>query len=237
MREPLHEQGVSLKLRIPGEHEVVAERAFRSLREKIRVHIIGLQQEAIIHPQILDPYLVQHCVNVRNRTPNSRSGSANPYELMYGERVNYLTDCRVGYMNLVLTTVSAAAQTTPTAAKHEVCLCLGIVGRRTPGAVWGLSINAARPQQRRPLKVMPWTEDWRREVIALVEKGHASSVSEFLLEFGSKQRHAETAEERAENLIDGVPDADQTLEESGADTTLHAPNEPARDPQHDTYMR
>jgi hypothetical protein len=237
VREPLHEQGVSLKLRIPGEHEVVAERAFRSLREKIRVHIIGLQQEAIIHPQILDPYLVQHCVNVRNRTPNSRSGSAIPYELMYGERVNYLTDCRVGYMNLVLTTVSAAAQTTPTAAKHEVCLCLGIVGRRTPGAVWALSINAARPQQRRPLKVMPWTEDWRREVIALVEKGHASSVSEFLLEFGSKQRHAETAEERAENLIDGVPDADQTLEESGADTTLHAPNEPARDPQHDTYMR
>jgi hypothetical protein len=52
IREQLHEQGVSLKLRIPGEHEVVAERAFRSVREKIRVHIISLQQEGIIHPQL-----------------------------------------------------------------------------------------------------------------------------------------------------------------------------------------
>ena len=114
IREQLHEQGVSLKLRIPGEHEVVAERAFRSLREKIRVHIISLQQESIIHPQLLDPYLVQHCVSVRNRTPNSRSGSALPYELIYGERVNFLTDCRVGYMNLVLTAVPSAGQTNPT---------------------------------------------------------------------------------------------------------------------------
>lgn len=232
IREPLHEQGVSLKLRIPGEHEVVAERAFRSLREKIRVHIIGLQREGITHPQILDPYLVQHCVNIRNRTPNSRSGSAIPYELMYGERVNYLTDCRVGYMNLILTTVPAAAQTTPTSAKHEVCLCLGIVGRRTPGAVWALSMSAARPQQRRPLKVMPWTEDWRREVVVLVEKGLASSVSEFLLEFGGKHTRVESAEERAENLADGVPDADQILEHSGADTPVVAPNEPMDVQQH-----
>jgi len=80
---------------------------------------------------------------------------------------------------------------------------------------------------------MPWTEDWRREVIVLVEKGHASSVSEFLLEFGSRQRHAETAEERAENLIDGVPDADQTLEQSGADTTATAPDEPTKDTPQD----
>jgi hypothetical protein len=100
-----------------------------------------------------------------------------------------------------------------------------------------LSINAARPQQRRPLKVMPWTEDWRREIIVLVEKGHASSVSEFLLEFGSRQRQAETAEERAENLIDGVPDADQTLEQSGADTPSPAPDKPTREPQHGAVTR
>ncbi len=78
---------------------------------------------------------MQHVVNMRNRLPNSRSGTAIPVELMHGERVNYLTDCKVGYCDLILTARPSAKQVNPSDAKHEVCICLGLVGRNTPGAV------------------------------------------------------------------------------------------------------
>jgi len=220
LTELLHAQGVMLKARIPGEHEVVAERAFRSIREKIRVYLAGIRSKGLPHPSYFEPYLMQHVVSMRNRLPNSRSGTAIPSELMHGERVNFLTDCRVGYYDLVLTARAMAKQVNPSDAKHEVCLCLGLVGRGTPGAVWALPIDSARPMQRRPMRVMPYSEDWRRALKEFAEKHKESAFDDLLLEFGANAKYIETVEDRENNLLDGIPDKDpvdiKRLLESGA---------------------
>ena len=70
------------------------------------------------------------------------------------------------------------------------------------------------------MRVAPMTEDWRRAIAAMTEESHESTIDQFLLEFGSRHRYVETAEDRAENFADGIPDRDAEAEVAPADNSL-----------------
>ena len=204
-RGPLSALGTGLKLRIPGEHEPVAERSVRIVREKIRMQLHQIKEAGLPHPTILDPYLIQACVLARNSVPNTHSEPLVPSEIVHGERINFLTDNVADYFDLILVATPGGSKD-PSRAKHEVCLCLGTVGRRTPGAVYALSKDSKRVTQRRPLRVMPWTPDWRRHVVDMAVSGGQSVFEDFFIqETGTVAKDLseppESLEERDEDYL------------------------------------
>jgi hypothetical protein len=217
-RSPLGDMGTTLKLRIPGEHEPVAERSVRIIREKIRMQLLQIQESGLPHPRILDPYLIQACVFARNSVPNSHTMPLVPSEIVHGERINYLTDNVADYFDLILVAIPSGSKN-PSGAKHEVSLCLGTVGRRTPGAVYALSRESKRVTQRRPLRVMPMTPDWRRHIVEMAISGGQSVFEDFFIqETGTVANDlAELPEQLEERDI--VAAIDEAVRETSAPST------------------
>ena len=161
LKEPLAEQGVKLIKHVPGEHEATAERNFRTMRERVRTKLAEIAAMDVSHPASLIDYLIKYVTTQRNNVPNEKSGDLIPHELIYGTRVNYLTDFRVDYFTLIVCRSTSAKRADPTGAVQEICLCLGAVGNATPRAYYALSKETGQVTQRHVLKTMVWTPDWR----------------------------------------------------------------------------
>ena len=85
----LNKLKVQMSLRIPHEHEKIAERTMRTIRDKMRA---GLRSLDFKLPPMYYAYLAMSCVRAMNLTPNSKSLPRTPYEMVRGEKANYLTD-------------------------------------------------------------------------------------------------------------------------------------------------
>jgi hypothetical protein len=153
--EFLGSQGVQLLLRIPGEHERVAERGMRRVREAIRTKTLELPYR---HPPQLLHFLVAHIVDCFNMVPNSRSTPLIPYEMVKGEKVNFRTDVTALYGQLALVVTRTPANGY-TERKNELGICLGRV-HNAKGAVWILRKSNNIPVARRVIQAIPMTHDW-----------------------------------------------------------------------------
>ena len=73
----VNSHGTTLRSRIPGEHEVDAEREMRTVRESMRVKILELEADYKV-PNAFLLWLAMDCTNTRNFIPNTRSSTRMP---------------------------------------------------------------------------------------------------------------------------------------------------------------
>ena len=200
----LAHQYVIFKARIPYEHEKVAERCMRRVRESMRVKLLELPYRLA---EIFLPYLAMHCVDSANFIPNARSMPLMPNELVRGEKTNFRTDILAIFGQLVLVethnvstnvlgSTSAVVKSDPhlgTVKKNEFAIALG---HNTPRSVWVYRKGASRIVPRRPIKASPMSDDWINFMNALADK-KAISVST-MFEF------RETQSMTADELLEGI---------------------------------
>ncbi len=94
----VNSHGATLRSRIPGEHEVDAERGIRAVRKSMRVKILELYKV----PNAFLPWLAMDCTNTRNFIPYTRSSPRMPKEIVKGAKVNFRTDITASFGQLVL---------------------------------------------------------------------------------------------------------------------------------------
>jgi hypothetical protein len=97
----VNSHGATLRSRIPGEHEVDAERGMRTVRESMRVKILELEADYKV-PNAFLPWLAMDCTNIRNFIPNTRSSPRMPEEIVKGVKINFRTDIIASFGQLVL---------------------------------------------------------------------------------------------------------------------------------------
>ena len=86
--------GVKLALRIPYEHEKIAERHIRILRERMETKLKELPYHL---PAELYDALATECTRTMNLVPNGKSMPFTPQEMVTDEKFNYLTDFAVPF--------------------------------------------------------------------------------------------------------------------------------------------
>ena len=106
----LHLHGATYRARIPGEHEVDAERGMRTIRESMRVKQLEIAGEYEL-PEPFLSFLAMDCVNTRNYIPNSRSSPRMPEEIVTGGKINFRTDVTAFFGQLVLVKSNNVATT------------------------------------------------------------------------------------------------------------------------------
>jgi len=126
----LNRHGVKMSYRIPGEHEKIAERSMRVVRERMRVKRRELPYSL---PKRLYDELAAECIRNINLMPNSKSMPFSPSELVRGEKINFLTDITPPFGSLVLCPV--ADNDAGTEAKQEVAVVLGSAGHNVKSGV------------------------------------------------------------------------------------------------------
>ena len=126
----LNRHGVKMSFRIPGEHEKIAERSMRVVRERMRVKRRELPYAL---PKRLYDELAAECIRNINLMPNSKSMPHCPSELVRGEKINFLTDITPPFGSLVLCPV--ADNEPGTEAKQEVAVVLGSAGHNIKAGV------------------------------------------------------------------------------------------------------
>ena len=202
--------GVKYHARIPGEHERIAERGMRRVREAIRTKIRELRFDL---PLPFLPFLALHAVDCMNYIPNSRTAALMPMELVIGERVNYRTDILTLFGQLVQIQHNDVPTSTgiPT-GKNEFALALGRV-TNTKGSVWVYHMGQTRIVARRPIKAVPFPEEWiahNLNELAAQKPINPKTMIEFraTLDYG--------ASDKAEDLFEAnslMPTASSSLKE------------------------
>jgi hypothetical protein len=117
----LGQKGVKIALRIPYEHEKIAERSVRMIREKMEVKRRELPYD--LPPELFDALAVEvaRCCNVM---PNAKTVPYTPSELVTDNKFNYLTDVQVPFGMPVLVN-AAQKQYTGSEPAQEIGICLG----------------------------------------------------------------------------------------------------------------
>ncbi len=87
----VNSHSATLRSRIPGEHEVDAERGMRTVIESMRIKTLELEADYKV-PNALLPWLAMDCTNTRNFIPNTRSSPWMPEEIIKGAKINFRTD-------------------------------------------------------------------------------------------------------------------------------------------------
>jgi len=160
--------GATLRPRIPGEHEVDAERGMRTVRESMRVKVLEIEADYKV-PNAFLPWLAMDCTNTRNYIPNSRSSPRMPEEILTGKKVNFRTDITASFGQLVLVKSNNLAPNGTPITKQQYAISLGrVIG--TTGAVWVYRMNATRIVPRRVVKAVPMTEEWRQHLNDLAKR-------------------------------------------------------------------
>jgi hypothetical protein len=148
----LNSRGVKLERRIPGEHEKVAERAMRVVRERMRVKLIELP---FALPRQHHDYLAAEVIRTMNMLPNSKSHPLAPESLVCGNQINLQSDLSPPFGSAVLCPVASASHSTE--QKQEMGVCMG----KAPGTRGGVQVyllNGREPVTRRALKPMPMVQ-------------------------------------------------------------------------------
>ena len=173
----VNSHGAALRSRIPGEHEVDAERGMRTVRESMRVKILELEADYKV-PNAFLPWLAMDCTNTRNFIPNTRSSPRMPEEIVKGAKVNFRTDITASFGQLVLVKTNNVSSDGVPVTKQEYAIALGrVIG--TTGAVWVYRMDAARVVSRRVIKAVPMTEEWRQHLNDLAKQKPIDSAKFF----------------------------------------------------------
>jgi hypothetical protein len=191
--------GARYRARIPGEHEVDAERGMRTIREAMRVKQLELQADYELPAPFLS-FLAMDCVNTRNYIPNSRSSPRMPEEIVTGDKVNFRTDITAFFGQLVLVKSNNVATDGAPVVKNELGIALGRV-TNTKGSVWLYRMGQKRIVPRRVVKAIPMTEEWRQHLRELATQRPVDPAHYFefrsTLEYSPADREIKD-EERAE---------------------------------------
>ena len=150
----LNEKGVKIALRIPYEHEKVAERSVRMLREKMEVTRRELPYN--LPPELFDALAVE-VVRCCNAIPNAKTVPYSPNELVADTKLNYLTDIQIPFGMPVLVNASQKEYTGSDPAQ-EIGICLGSANN-TKGGIWVYIPGRQQALVRRGLSPMPMTTD------------------------------------------------------------------------------
>jgi len=146
--------GVTIALRIPYEHEKVAERSVRMVREKMEVKRRELPYN--LPPELFDALAVE-VVRCCNMVPNAKTVPYTPSEMVTDQKFNYLTDVQVPFGMPVLVN-AAQKQYTGSEPAQEIGICLGSASN-TKGGIWVYIPGRQQALVRRGLKPMPMTKD------------------------------------------------------------------------------
>eukprot|EP01037_Dinobryon_pediforme_P030346 gene30346-34384_t len=168
---------------VSSDHEAV----FLSCEEFLRMN--GVKYHARIpgeHERIAER------VDCMNYIPNSRTAGLMPMELVIGERVNYRTDILTLFGQLVLIQHNDVPTSTGIpAGKNEFALALGRV-TNTKGSVWVYRMGQTRIVARRPIKAVPFTEEWIAHLneLAAQKPVNPKTMFEFraTLEYGASDK-------------------------------------------------
>ena len=203
----LNSRGVKIALMIPYEHERVAERYMRMVREKMRVKLRELPYT--LNPELYD-YLAIDCIRLCNIVPNKHSLPYSPLELVHGEKFNFLTDMTAtfGYPFL-----SAAHDSHDPTATNEVGISLGSI-KNSKGGILTYIPGRKRLINRRCIKRVPITKliiDHMNELADI--KPGSTSHEEFLFKF----------QERSEYSREGLEDETSPDFKTMEDTTNTVP--------------
>ena len=194
----LNSHGIKYRARIPGEHEVIAERGMRRVREAMRTKMLELTYQL---PVTFLPFLALHCVDCMNFIPNSRSRPLMPIEMVQSEKINWRTDFTALFGHLVLVQANDSAVTGMPAQKNEFGIALGRV-TNTRGSVWVYRRGHEKIAARRVIKAVPMTNDWLQHIAELAERKPTDPemIFEFrsTLEYGASDRHSDDLEENGE---------------------------------------
>ena len=180
----LNSSGVKIALMIPYEHERVAERYMRMVREKMRVKLRELPYT--LNPELYD-YLAIDCIRLCNIVPNKHSLPYSPLELVHGEKFNFLTDMTAtfGYPFL-----SAAHDSHDPTATNEVGISLGSI-KNSKGGILTYIPGRKRLINRRCIKRVPITKliiDHMNELADI--KPGSTSHEEFLFKFQERSEYS-----------------------------------------------
>jgi hypothetical protein len=85
----LASKGIKLAPRIPYEHEKIAERSMRILREKMNAKLSELPYTL---PKALYDRLAFSIINNHNNLPNSKTTPRTPAEIITGEKLNFFAE-------------------------------------------------------------------------------------------------------------------------------------------------
>ena len=160
----LNSQSIAYNSTVPGEHEKSLERGVRDVRQSFRAVLLELPYRLA---PMFAPYLVFHVVDCRNMVPNSMSAPLSPVEMVTGQKINYRTDILTVFGQLVLTQVKNNTGNA-TVMVNEIGLALGRC-TNTKGSVWVYLKGHTKPLSRRPLKIMPMTQDWLDHLNSLAD--------------------------------------------------------------------
>ena len=195
----LQSHGARYRARIPGEHEVNAERGMRTIREAMRVKELELKNDYDL-PEPFLSFLAMDCVNTRNFIPNSRSSPRMPEEIVTGDKINFRTDLTAFFGQLVLVKSNNVAPDGVPIQKNEFGIALGRV-TNTKGSVWLYRMGHKRIVPRRVVKAVPITEEWREHLNALAKQRPIDPANYFefrsTLEYGPSDMEP-NSEERTE---------------------------------------
>jgi hypothetical protein len=150
----LGSKGVKIALRIPYEHEKIAERSVRMIREKMEVKRRELPYD--LPPELFDALAVEvtRCCNM---VPNAKTIPHTPSEMVTDTKFNYLTDVQIPFGMPVLVDANGAKYTGSVPAQ-EIGICLGSASN-TKGGIWVYIPGRQQALVRRGLKPMPMTRD------------------------------------------------------------------------------
>ena len=171
----LNRHGVKMSFRIPGEHEKIAERSMRVVRERMRVKRRELPYTL---PKRLYDELAAECIRNINLMPNSKSIPYSPSELVRGEKINFLTDLTPPFGSLVLCPV--ADNEPGTEAKQEVAVILGSAGHNVKGGVRVYIPGKDRILIRRSIQPMAMTPNMIRHMNNWANGMRADDAEDFV---------------------------------------------------------
>ena len=203
--------GVKLALRIPYEHEKIAERHIRILRERMETKLKELPYRL---PADLYDALASECVRTMNLVPNGKSMPHTPQELVTEEKFNYLTDFVVPFgMPVLCDTHTGKKQYNGTSSPQEIGFCLGPAAN-VKGGCWVYFKGRQEALVRRGLQPCPMTQD----LIDFMNHWHDSKPEE-----GVMLKFTETFEYSEDGLDKRVPDEFDRFQKENAEKTTVDP--------------
>jgi hypothetical protein len=171
----LNKRGIKINSRIPGEHEKIAERSMRVIRERMRTKLRDLPYK--LPAQLLD-YLAIDCVRTCNLTPNSRSTPLMPTVMVKGEKLNFITDLIAPFGSTVFCPTSDNSNSE---SKHEIGIVLGASPNDKGGVLVAILNNKelSRVVTRRAIKSAPITEDLIQTINNIAERKYCKDENIF----------------------------------------------------------
>ena len=175
----LNSKGVQLQLRIPGEHEKVAERGMRVVRERMRTKLNELPYK--LCPKFYK-YLALHTVTSLNYIPNTKTTPRMPEEILKGVKINFLTDFGIPFGHAVL--CPCVTEEASTVNKNDIGISMG-PSRNTKGSTLVLIPDKDEPLSRRsvqPMLMTPQIIKWMNQLHDSYNK-RTDTIDDLLFKF------------------------------------------------------